>query len=208
MGLLEQMILTDWTKLSTTAPYAKTSGASNDWTGQRADQVVESGTRAWLYKTMVPIAYSQIAATPTKRQHRRWPDVDHLPRHGGDARYPMAVDPGRHDGFHGGPSGGTKLPASAAFAPLTARTPTAALPARSCGAWATPRQRLGLQIPSADLTDSLFMAARDKEQRRGRRGRALPRAVLLLGLGLLEPLPVLADPEVARRPAVLPAVTT
>ncbi len=143
MGLLEQMLLTDWTKLSSTARYAKNIWSLNDWSGSEQTTAVESGTRAWLYKTMVPLAYSQIAATPKAGN-----TVDGLTSvgciyNGGNgidySRWPWI--PGATVDFHGYQSGGTKLPASAAFAPLTATNADGSATSRSSGAWATPRAR-------------------------------------------------------------------
>jgi len=167
LALVEQMFLTDWTKLSTTASYARNIWSQNDWVANGQTDVVQSGTRAWLYKTMMPIAYSQIAATPKAGN-----TVDGLTSvfcnyNGGTGidydRWPWI--PGATPDFHGNPSGGTKLPASAAFAPLTATNADGS--ATSPFVWGlgnTTGKDTGLQTPSSDLTDWLFepLGAQDK----------------------------------------------
>ena len=159
MALLEQMLLTDWTKLSTTAYYAKNVWSLSDWSAAGQTTAVESGTRAWLYKTMVPIAYSQIAVAPKGGN-----TIDGLHEvsclySGGNgidySRWPFI--PGATPNFHGNPSGGTALPASAAFAPITGTTATGApMTPFVWGLGNTTGKDSGLQTPSADLTDWLF----------------------------------------------------
>jgi hypothetical protein len=108
---------------------------------------------------MVPIAYSQIAATPKAGNTVEGLTSVFCNYNGGDgidySRWPWI--PGATPDFHGNPSGGTKLPASAAFAPLTATNADGS--ATSPFVWGlanTTGKDSGLQTPSSDLTDWLF----------------------------------------------------
>jgi hypothetical protein len=159
-ALLEQVILTDWNKLSTTAYNAKNVWSTNDWDAGSYTDVVQAATKQWLYKTMVPLAYSQMWATPaasiggntTEGLNNYACSYQNYPT--SYSRWPF--QPGSKPDLHGNPSGGRQLPDSAAFAPLTATTADGTATSPFIWGLGNTNNSDWLHTPTSALTDPLF----------------------------------------------------
>jgi hypothetical protein len=157
MALVEQMLLTDYTKLSTTAAYAKNVWSLNSWVADGQTSVVEAGTRSWLYQTELPIAYSQIVANPSQGTNADGLHQITCAYNGGSTYYDRwPFIPGATPDFHGNPSGGTPLPDSAVLTPITGTNADGSPVTSVVFGLGNATGNEGLQTPSSDLTDSLF----------------------------------------------------
>jgi hypothetical protein len=157
MSLIEQMVLTDWTKLSTVAYNAKGIWSLNGWTGASQTTVVKAATKAWLFQTMIPLAYSQIQVSP-KAGNTIAELNSYSCLYGGYpaeyARWPF--QPGATPSFSGGPTGGRALPASAAFAPATGTNADGSIQTSYIWGLGNAVGSESLQTPTSSLTDQLF----------------------------------------------------
>jgi hypothetical protein len=165
LALVEEMILTDWTKLSTTAYYATNIWGTNATLTNEQASIVADDANAWLYKTMLPVAYSQIALNPAAGEGGLTINGvnNYSCEYGGYPyeyfRWPF--QPGATPSFHGGPSGGTPLPADAAFAPLTATASDGTPSSPFIWALGDATGQDWFQTPSSQLMNDVFNSVRD-----------------------------------------------
>lgn len=159
LDYVENMILTDWTKLSTAAYNATTVWGSDGLTAAQQTTAVTASTKAWLYETMMPLAYAQIAVVPKVGGNTAAGLNSVICIYG---NYPGEYDrwpfrPGAVPDLRGNPSGGQALPDSAAFAPLTTTAADGTPSSPFVWGLGDPVGKESFQVPSASLTDLLFL---------------------------------------------------
>jgi hypothetical protein len=114
---------------------------------------------------MLPVAYSQIALNPAAGEGGLTINGvnDYSCEYGGYPyeyfRWPF--QPGATPSFHGGPSGGTPLPADAAFAPLTATASDGTPSSPFIWALGDATGQDWFQTPSSQLMNDVFNSVRD-----------------------------------------------
>jgi hypothetical protein len=152
ISLMEQLVLTDWTKLSTAAHNATTIWSLNDWTTAQQTAMVTASTKQWLYTTMVPQAYTQMQVTPSAADGGL--TIDGINTF--SCTYSLAGFEQWANPFVS--SGGTKLPASAAFTPIVGTNADGTPVSSYMYGLGNATGHQNLQTPSASLTDPLFQS--------------------------------------------------
>lgn len=158
MGLLYDVLVSDYTKLMTTGARAATVWSIDGLTSASATSVISSAAKQWLYRSMLPVAYTQIQVMP--KAGATIDDINGISCLYGSypaeyTRWPFV--PGATPNLSGKRSGGTPLPPSAAYTPPFGTNDDGSYQ------WASNNWTMGnaigaesFQQPAQSLTDSVF----------------------------------------------------